>query len=78
MRTHLTGGGFERIRTIPIASEQYDKAWNTLVNHYDSKRRTINNLLKKISNVRPMTSESASELKRVYTEIISPLDRLRT
>ena len=65
LRTHLTGEGLDRIKTIPIAADQYGKAWN-------------NNLLRKIFNVKPMISESANELKRVYTEIISPIDSLRT
>ena len=76
LRSSLSGEALERIKAIPISSEHYDRAWNTLLKHYDNKRRTVNSLVSKLFNVQPMKSETASELQRIWMEINGPIESL--
>ena len=63
LRSSLSDEALERIKSIPISAEHYDKAWTALIKHYDNKRRTVNILVSKLFNVQPMKSETASELQ---------------
>ena len=65
LRASLTGEALERIKSIPISAEHYDRAWSTLIKHYENKRRTVNTLVSKLFNVQPMRSETASELQHI-------------
>ena len=76
-RTNLTGEALEQIKSIPIAGDQYERAWNTLNEYYDNKRRMVNTLVASILGIKAMKSETESELKRVSRELFSPLESLR-
>ena len=77
LRSSLSDEALERIKSIPISAEDYERAWTALFKHYDNKRRAVNILVSKLFNVQPMKSETASELQRVWMEINGSLESLK-
>ena len=39
LRTHLNDEALNKVKSLPITNENYDKAWNVLVDYYENKRR---------------------------------------
>ena len=78
LKSSISGEALERIKSIPISAEHYERVCNTLLKHYDNKRRTVNNFILKLFNVQPVKPETVSELQRIFMDLTGPLESLKS
>ena len=41
LRTNLTGEALEEIKSLAISSDNYDRAWITLIEYYENQRYIV-------------------------------------
>ncbi|CAG5059136.1 unnamed protein product [Parnassius apollo] len=63
LKGYLTGEAEQLLRQIPISSENYQTAWETIKSRYDNKKFLTKNILQRLFNLRNATGESAQYLK---------------
>ena len=61
----LRGEAAEKIKKIPVVGENYITAWDTLVNYNENERRLVSQQVNDLMSIKPMKSESFSEIKRI-------------
>ncbi|XP_065078247.1 uncharacterized protein LOC135701392 [Ochlerotatus camptorhynchus] len=77
--SYLDGDAKRLVNKFPISGVNYDKAWETLVNHYDKKRFTVFSLVHEFMAQPAVTPASPQSLSRLVTtsdEIVQQLDAL--
>ena len=78
LRTHLTSESFEKIKSLAISSDNYDRAWTTLIEYYENQRRIVGSHIAEIFSVKSMKSDTSSEIKRIAREIFNPIASLNS
>lgn len=58
----MNGCALSVIRTIPITSDQYIVAWQTLIDHYNNTRRLKQSTVRSLFEYPSMQRKSAAEL----------------
>ena len=76
LRTHLSGDALEKIKSLPIAGDNYERAWTSLIEYYENQRRIVSSHVSEIFSVKPMKTDSSSEIKRIYREVYNPIASL--
>ena len=76
LRTNLAGETLEKIISLPISNESYDRSWTTLVEYYENQRRIVSSYMAEIFSVKPMKSDTSSEIKRITRETFNPIPSL--
>ena len=66
LRTHLTSEALEKIKSLPILNDNYERAWTTLIEYFDNHRRIVSSHISEIFSVKPIKTDSLSEIKRIY------------
>lgn len=77
----LKEGALDLISSIPNTNENFDVAWNLLVNNYNNRRRILLNHTKSIVDLRPIQKESYAQLGTLINTIqrnLSCLNSLAT
>ena len=64
--TLLTGEALEKIKSLAISSDNYDRAWTTLIEYYENERRIVGSHIAEIFSVKLKKTDSSSEIKRIY------------
>ena len=59
-----------------MTNENFDRAWTLLIDYYENKHRLVSSHLTEFFAVKPMKTESSSELKLLYKETFNPLNSL--
>ena len=62
LRTHLSGDALEKIKSLPILGDNYERAWTTLTEYYENQRRIVSSHIFEIFSVKPMKMDSSSEI----------------
>ena len=65
LRTHLTGEALEKIKSLSITNDNYDRAWASLVDYYENQRRIVDSHISEIFSVKSMKSDTSSEIKHI-------------
>ena len=76
LRTHLSGDALEKMKSLSISGDNYERAWTTLIEYYENQRRIVNSHISEIFSVKPMKMDSSSEIKRIYRELYNPIASL--
>ena len=76
LRLHLADEALDLISGITISDDNYERAWNVILNYYDNKRRLVNSHMSEFFSVKSMKADTASELKRVSRETLNPIESL--
>ena len=69
----------EKFKNLEITIENYNIAWTNLTDFYENKRRMVNQTIGNLFALKPMRSDSHSEMKKLYTGtlvVLSFLDSL--
>ena len=75
-RTHLTGEALDKIKSLSLSNDKFERAWTALTDYYENKRRLVTSHLSDFFLVKTMKCESAVELKRLIKETFNPLAAL--
>ena len=75
-RTYLTGEALEKIKSLAISSDNYDRAWTILIEYYENQHRFVGSHIAEIFSVKPMKTDSSSKIKRIYRELYNPIASL--
>ena len=78
LRTHLTGEALEKIKSLSITNDNYDRAWACLVDYYENQRRIVGSHIAEIFSVKSMKSDTSSEIKRIAMEIFNSIASLNS
>jgi hypothetical protein len=77
LRSSLEGGAAVVIRSIEFTANNYKNAWQLLCDRYNNKNILINNHLKSLMSVEPMTKESFKALRFMIDHISKNLRSLQ-
>ena len=70
LHTHLTGEALEKIKSLSITNDNYDRAWAALVEYYENHRRIVGSHIAEIFSVKSM--------KSIAREIFNPIASLNS
>ena len=73
LRTHVSVDALEKIKSPPISGDKYERAWRTLNEYYENRRRIVSSHIAEIFSVTFMKSDISSEIKRITREIFNPI-----
>ncbi|XP_066589589.1 uncharacterized protein [Prorops nasuta] len=65
LKASLSANVCESIKSLEFSELNYQCAWNTLCNRYNSKKLLVHNHIKSIFSLKPMKRESADEIRQV-------------
>jgi hypothetical protein len=78
LKTSLSGDALRYVTNIPISSESFSIAWDTLVSRYENKRFIISAHLNRLVNLKPLKTKSAKDLNTFLVTISESLGALRS
>ena len=78
LRTHLTGEALEKIKSLSITNDNYDRAWASLVDYYENQRRIVGSHIGEIFSLKSMNSDTSSEIEWIAREIFNPIASLNS
>ena len=78
LRTHLSGEALEKIKSLFITNDNYDRVWASLVDYYENQRRIFGCHISEIFSVKSMKSDTSFEIKRIAREIFNPIASLNS
>ena len=78
LRNSLEGDALRKIAIFNIRSENYAKAWQTLVTNYERKRILVSKHVDAILGIQPVKSATAKELSSLVDEIKQHLSMLES
>ena len=70
LRASLSGDPFILIKNVPVKENNFEAAWEKLVNHYDNNKSIIYSHVNDLISIKPMSAESVIELRRVLNDTI--------
>ena len=77
LKKFTTGDAANLLKNIPVASENYDRAWNKLTSIYDNKRNLLQQCIDDFLRVKPMTVESSHSLKHLRNAASETVETLQ-
>lgn len=66
------------VKNLPTTAENYQRAWNTLTEHFENKRLLVRSCLSKFTLLSKMKAESASELRKIVHGVSSTIGTLES
>ncbi|CAL1680972.1 unnamed protein product [Lasius platythorax] len=78
LKASLKGEAELLVRNLSTISENYQRAWNLLLEHYENKRLLVRSYFSTFTALPKMKSESASELKRILQCVVSTISALES
>ena len=78
LRTHLRSEALEKIKSLPISSDNYERAWATLIEYFENQRSIVNSHIAEIFSVNSMKSDTPYESKHIAREIFNPIASLNS
>ena len=67
LQAHLTGEALLLIAGIPLDGKNFNTAWKTLRTAYENERRLVDNCMRNLFAINPVSKELASELRSLLT-----------
>jgi len=77
LKSCLTGSAAEVIRTIPTTEENYQMAYNTLIERYENKSLIIQSHIRSLFSTAQVSQPSATELRKLHHHVISQVRTLK-
>lgn len=78
VRSHLDGEAKQVIGSIEFSAENYKVAWDLLCERYNNKRLLIQNHIKSLLDISPLSKESAVHLRNMVDNVSKHLRALNT
>lgn len=70
LKTSLIGTAEHLIKHTTLTADNFQRAWDALIEFYENKRLLVNSALHSLITLKRMTKESASEMEQLYTRIM--------
>ncbi|XP_050062940.1 uncharacterized protein LOC126552291 [Aphis gossypii] len=77
LKSCLTGSAAEVIRTIPTTEENYQMAYNTLIERYENRSLIIQSHIRSLFSKPQVNQPSATELRKLHHHVISQVRALK-
>lgn len=77
LRAALDGGAMQVIRSIEFSADNYQIAWNSLLQRYNNNSVLVNNHVKAIFEMPTLSKESASDLRKMLDSLSKHLCSLK-
>ncbi|KPJ09618.1 hypothetical protein RR48_13252 [Papilio machaon] len=74
----VKGNALRMIKKLEFTAENYEIAWQLLLNKYDNDRRRVNNLMNELFNFPTIKKESSRDLKSLVDNIKTSLCALKS
>ncbi|XP_061711570.1 uncharacterized protein LOC133520886 isoform X2 [Cydia pomonella] len=78
LRASLEGSAAAIVQSLALSSSNYKIAWQLLCDRYNNKRLLVNNHIKAIFNVNPITKESPTAIRHLIDTICKNIRALAT
>ncbi|KMQ86784.1 gag-pol protein, partial [Lasius niger] len=78
LKASLKGEAELLVRNLSTISENYQRAWNLLLEHYENKRLLLRSYFSAFTALPKMKNESASEMKRILQCVVSTVGALES
>ncbi|CAB0040754.1 unnamed protein product [Trichogramma brassicae] len=65
LNSSLTEDAAKTIKNLAVTEENYKRAWDRLVSHYDNKRALVHSALSELFTISPLTKESSKALREL-------------
>lgn len=78
LKTSLVGSASHLLKNTSLTSDNFQKAWDSLISFYENKRLLVNPALHSLLSLKQMTKESASEMEHLYTNLLQIYRTLET
>ena len=78
LKQSLRGTASHLLKNTALTTDNFQKAWDSLVSFYENKRLLVNSALHSLMTVKRMTRESAVEMENLYTTITQIYRSLET
>ncbi|CAB0036627.1 unnamed protein product [Trichogramma brassicae] len=79
LNSSLTEDAAKTIKNLAVTEENYKRAWDRLVSHYDNKRALVHSALSELFTISPLTKESSKALRELRdrtNEVVETLEAL--
>ncbi|XP_063543206.1 uncharacterized protein LOC134751689 isoform X1 [Cydia strobilella] len=78
LRASLEGSAAVIVQSLALSSSNYKIAWQLLCDRYNNKRLLVNNHIKAIFNITPITKESSTAIRHLIDAICKNIRALAT
>lgn len=78
LKQSLKGTASHFFKNTTLTTENFQKAWDSLVSFYENKRLLVNSAIYSLFSIKRMTKESAAEMGSLYTLITQIYRSLET
>lgn len=78
LKASLTGTAAHLLKNTALTENNFQKAWEDLISFYENKRLLVNASIQALLSLKRMTSESATDLERLYTNLMQIFRTLET
>lgn len=78
LKTSLIGSASHLLKNTSLTSDNFQKAWDSLISFYENKRLLVNAALHSLLSLKRMTKESAVEMEHLYTNLLQIYRTLET
>ncbi|XP_071576701.1 uncharacterized protein [Temnothorax nylanderi] len=78
LKTSLKGSAALLLKNTKLTSDNFQKAWETLIAFYENTRLLVDEALQSLFSLKRMTKESATEMEQIYTNIMQIYRTLET
>ncbi|XP_014229554.2 uncharacterized protein LOC106654274 [Trichogramma pretiosum] len=79
LKSSLTEDAAKTIKNLAVTEENYKRAWDRLVSHYDNKRALVHSALSELFTISPLNKESSKALRALRdrtNEVVETLEAL--
>ncbi|KMQ83044.1 hypothetical protein RF55_21106, partial [Lasius niger] len=76
LKTSVKGDADQLIRNLPATQENFERAWDTLTEHFENKRLLVRSYLSAFTSLPKMKSDSAADLRRIFHGVVSTVGAL--
>lgn len=77
LKLSLTGTAAERIKNVAVTSENFQRAWDSLVAYYENKRVLVDTYLDALFAARRVSRESAEEIEQLLSTVTQAIGALQ-
>ncbi|XP_046808641.1 uncharacterized protein LOC124420309 [Lucilia cuprina] len=78
LRNKTKGEAGDIVKRYPLSHENFELAWNALKTRYENKRVLVDNQIKILFNIPPVTREDSNSIRRIQSSVNDSLATLRT
>jgi len=76
LKTSVKGDAEQLIRNLPSTEDNFERAWETLRDHYENKRLLVRSYLAAFTALPRMKADSVADLRRIFHGVVSTVGAL--